>query len=488
MKKRYAFFLCSLLFSCESQVEKEHRLAHTYCSSCHLFPEPALLDKGTWEADVLPQMALRMGVDLSLLSDVPHEDLDEVMKTIPDKPMVTEEEWRLISQYFIKNAPDQIETRPLTDLPEQSQFDVLPHSLRGNQFITLVKFDSAYNKLFVGNRFARLYALDENLTVSDSFQLDSPPSDMMFQRDTPLVLTMGIMDPNDQTVGNLSRLSISGRNGQVLLDSLKRPVHIAMDDLDHNGETDYVISCFGNYTGYLLAIEKKGDQLLKHIVHNLPGTRKVEIKDFNNDGLNDIIALITQGDEQLTVFINEGNFKFTPQRLLRFSPVYGSSYFEIADMNSDGHTDIIYTNGDNADYSMILKPYHGIRIFLNDGKDQYNESWFHPMHGASKTVVRDFDQDDDMDIAAISFFPDFQDHPEQSFLYFNNENGKLQPQITPLGSAARWLIMEAADIDRDQDDDLVLGALNFPGDVPQSLIQKWKKNSTALLIFRNQKN
>src|SRR5205809_395414 len=38
-----ALLSVSLLFliSCESQTQKEERLAHQYCSSCHLFPEPS---------------------------------------------------------------------------------------------------------------------------------------------------------------------------------------------------------------------------------------------------------------------------------------------------------------------------------------------------------------------------------------------------------------------------------------------------------------
>ena len=43
--------------------------------------------------------------------------------------------------------------------------------------------------------------------------------------------------------------------------------------------------------------------------------------------------------------------ELSSQELLRFQPVYGSSYFEFADFNKDGHKDILYTCGDNADFS-----------------------------------------------------------------------------------------------------------------------------------------
>src|SRR5207244_12000496 len=36
------------------------KAAHIYCQSCHLFPEPDLLDKKTWIEQTLPQMKIRV--------------------------------------------------------------------------------------------------------------------------------------------------------------------------------------------------------------------------------------------------------------------------------------------------------------------------------------------------------------------------------------------------------------------------------------------
>jgi hypothetical protein len=167
--------------------------------------------------------------------------------------------------------------------------------------------------------------------------------------------------------------------------------------------------------------------------------------------------------------------------------VYGVSYFELVDFNKDGAMDILLTNGDNWDYSAISKNYHGIRIFLNDGKDTFKEAWFYPLFGTSKAVARDFDNDGDLDIAAISFYDDLN-QPEQGFLYFSNK-GNLQFDVssTPAAATGKWLTLEAADIDRDGDTDLVLGSyfhnigeltkLMFKGifSVPQLLVLKNKQ-------------
>ena len=251
------------------------------------------------------------------------------------------------------------------------------------------------------------------------------------------------------------------------------------------GENDFLVSAFGNFTGGLHALEENNGAYTKHTIHDLPGNRKSIVRDFNNDGLPDIIALITQGDERIALFTNRGGFRYSYQVLLKFPPVYGSSYFELLDFNTDGHLDILYTNGDNADYSPILKPYHGVRMFINDGRNQFSEYWHHPMHGASMAKSVDFDLDGDLDIAAISFFPDFVNHPEHGFVYFENQNGKLVAYSTAMAATGRWIAMESADIDEDGDEDIILAALNFPTGVPQELLEAWNKKKTSLLVLEN---
>lgn len=477
-----------ILLSCEKGKQKPEQLAKQYCGSCHAFPEPSLLDKKSWEEGVLPQMAFRMGIDYGLLQSVNPDEVSEIIKVLPPQAMVSEEQWNAIKDFYIQHAPDSLPGIASRELPVTKQFTVSEFRLPQKTYplITLVRYDSVNENIFIGTRLSKLYQLSANFTFQDSIELHSPPADIIFQPDKEMLLAcLGIMDPNDQAKGTLTRLKLNNDEQQVLIDSIKRPVHIQKVDLNNDEQDDFVVAAFGNYTGALLVYEKSKSSYIRHVIHALPGTRKTIIKDFNGDGLNDVLALITQGDEQIVLFTNTGNFKFRVEVLLRFSPVYGSSYFDLFDFNKDGKPDILYTNGDNADYSPTFKPYHGVRIFLNDGRNKFDEHWFYPMHGASQALARDFDNDGDQDIAAISFFPDFEKHPEQSFLYFENDNGKLIPSVTPLASTGRWLVMEAADIDKDGDDDLLLGALDFTAQVPESLLAQWRAHNTALLILRN---
>ena len=479
---------CSVfLYSCLDQNSKDERLARQYCASCHVFPEPGLLNKTTWETNVLPQMSFRMGIDYSQLSSIATEDQPAVMSTLPQSPMVSVEDWESIKRYYLANAPDTVHTGGKVITDQLTHFQIEAYPLQTTPFITLIKSDTSSGKIFIGTRLSKLYRLNKNLVPEDSFMLPSPPSHILISSpQEAMVSLMGIMDPNDQAKGQISGLGIQSHTLSTSIDSLKRPVHFELADLDRDGLDDIIVCAFGNYSGALVAYRNKGNgQFEKHMLQPLPGARKVVVRDFDNNGTVDILALMSQGDEKIILLLNQGNFKFRLNTILSFPPVYGSSFFDVADFNQDGKFDILYTNGDNADYSMILKPYHGVRVFLNNGNNDFKESWFYNMHGASQAVARDFDLDGDLDIAAISFFPDFTNSPQQGFIYFENAEGNYIPRITPFAVQGRWLTMEASDIDDDGDCDLLLGALDFSGGVPEQLRQQWKQEKTSILLLRN---
>jgi hypothetical protein len=331
--------------------------------------------------------------------------------------------------------------------------------------------------------------LDQHFTRIDSIFIESPTSQLLIEKDGLLkVLRMGIMDPNDQKKGSLISLDFKTKETKVLIDSLKRPVFFERKDINNDGLEDYIICAFGNYTGELSVYHNLGNnQFKKNTINPQPGTRKVEIRDVDKDGNPDIIALIAQADEKVVLFLNKGDFKFQPKILARFPSVYGSSYMEVIDFNKDGYFDLVCTNGDNADFSVITKPYHGVRILLNDGKNNFTQFWFYPMPGASEVKARDFDLDGDVDLAVISFFPNFKNNPE-SFLYFENRGNDFEVKSTPLGNAGRWLRMECVDVDSDGDQDLLLSALNFRSLVSDSLFNQWKSENTGILFLENKLN
>jgi hypothetical protein len=483
-----AVVLILSVLSCNDQNSKGERLAKQYCASCHAFPDPSLLDKKTWAEKVMPEMAFRMGLDNSALSTINFEDQSAILRSLPTHPMMSEEDWETIKHYYNSKAPDSLSIADQNVKDSLKQFEVLPLRLRvaQHQMVTFIKHDSTTNSIYVGSRAGKLYELNTTFNVIDSFQLQSAPSKLEFTpAEDPRILLMGIMDPNEQAKGSLVELRDKG-NIIPVLDSLQRPVDFVTGDLDNDGASDYVVCNFGNYTGSLMAFQSRvGGGFNKFFLQRLPGARRVILKDLDGNGTLDILALMAQGDERIIAFYNQGNFQFRMTTLLRFNAVYGSSYFEIADFNNDGKFDILHTSGDNADYSPVLKPYHGLRIFLNTGANQFKENWFYPMHGASQARAGDFDGDGDVDIAAISFFPDFKTRPDQGFIYFENTPKGFNAKVTHLGRKGRWITMEMSDIDSDGDQDLLLGSLAFPTQIPENILAEWGKEKYDLLLLRN---
>ena len=479
------------LLSCENQHQKDERLAKQHCGSCHIFPDPNLLDKKTWEKKVLPEMAFRMGLDNSPLNTSPFEDQVAILMSLPPAPMISQENWERIKKYYNETAPDSL------IIPEQkindtlTQFEVKPIRLpvMQHQVVTLIAQDSTKDTIYIGTRQGNLYEFNHNFGVKDSIRLSSAPSKLILQENSdPTILLMGIMDPNEQARGSVAVLQ-QDQTFANKIDSLQRPVDFERVDFNNDKTDDYIICNFGNHTGSLAVYQGLANgKFQRHVLSDLPGARRIIIKDFDGNGLPDIMTLMTQGDERILLFYNQGNFQFRLTTLLRFTAVQGSSYIEIADFNHDGKSDILYTNGDNADFSAILKPYHGVHIFLNNGTNEFKESWFYPMHGASQARIADFDRDGDLDIAAVSFFPDFKNHPEQGFIYFENTPQGFKPQITRLANKGRWITLEAFDYDHDGDKDILLGSLTFPNLVPKELMTKWGADQISILLIQNKLN
>ena len=250
----------------------------------------------------------------------------------------------------------------------------------------------------------------------------------------------------------------------------------------------FLVSEFGKWTGNLSLFLNKGDEgYLRTVVEARCGATRAESRDINNDGLPDIIALFGQGIEALEAYINQGDGSFKHQRLLEFESAYGSSYFSLVDLDNDGDEDLVYTAGDNADYLPILKSYHGIYLYLNDGDYNFELSEFLPQNGAYKAIPADFDQDGDLDIASISFFPDYTTHPNEGFIYFENVDGEYTRSTFENLRLGRWISMDYADYDQDGDQDLVLGSLAFETvPVQQELESNWINRGIPFVILENQ--
>lgn len=459
----------------EDNTEKQDKgelLAKQYCASCHLFPEPQLLDKKTWKTGVLPNMGWRLGIRQNGADPFKDMDPDNVplvksLNLFPEKPIIDEKDWNLIVQYYETHAPDSPKSQP--PHPEVNEsltlFEGVPFFIGKDQapVVSMVKINAQSHELYVGDTKNALYIFDSKIQLESSWYMPSAPVDIDFPAGkAPRLLCIGSFAPTEVSNGNFFSFDPEGKFGPTdfQFDSIHRPVSFASGDLNGDGMEDAVICSFGNHTGSLSWYESL-DPGKQHLLLSQPGARRAIITDLNQDGKPDIVALFSQAREELVSFINKGDGQFAFNLLYAFPPVYGVSDFALDDFNGDGHPDILVTNGDNWDLSPIKKYYHGVRILTNDGTNQFKETWFYPSYGASSARSGDFDGDGDLDIALISFSDDLE-KTAYGFKYLENKgNQTFQPYATAATSNGKWLTMDVGDLDGDGDLDIVLGSFMY---------------------------
>ena len=372
--------------------------------------------------------------------------------------------------YYIGTAPDSLpgQQRSLPIQKGLSLFKAVVPSLSypspTTSFVHIDTTTKEHSVLLSDAISKHLFRLNSGLQLVDSIAGAGTIVDLDIHSSSMVATDIGLMNPTNGLFGKAERIGLNGQ-GKMLLDStplfasLARPVQITACDLNQDGKTDYLVCEFGNLTGSLSWMENMGDNEFKHhVITAVPGAIKAYLRDENKDGLPDLWVLFAQGDERISLFTNLGQGHFSERKVLRFPPSYGSSYFELADFNGDGHPDIVYTCGDNADFSEVLKPYHGVYIFLNDGNNNFTQKYFYPINGCYKAMARDFDGDGRLDLAVISFFADYARQPEEGFVYLENKGDfNFQPYTLAEATVGRWLTMDVGDLDGDGKPDIILG-------------------------------
>lgn len=497
---RFLLFLsCFYLISCEAtegsgasndDVNKQ-QLAATWCGSCHAVPAPDDLPLNTWRETILPRMGHRLGIFSSPADRQAVLALDPTAaadKIYPESPQIDPADWEAIQDYYLSNAPVALGETKLTLSEEVAYFQpVFPDVFLSPPSATMVHFlapkagyllADANKKVLL--KFDQEHQLGAQLIVGEGATAYCQTSS-----GDAFLSVIGSFSPTEEANGSVWHLRSNGEVSQVI-DNLKRPTDIAIFDLENDGAPELIVSEFGKLTGRLAWWKKEATGWQAHVLINRPGATRVIPMDYNHDGLIDIISLFAQGDEQIMAFINQGEGTFKAETLVQFPPSYGSSSLDTLDWNDDGLVDFIYTNGDNADYLPILKPYHGVRIFEQSPSGTLTEELFLPLPGAYGATVADYNLDGKKDIAAISFFPDFAHQARQSFILFEqSESSLFTPKPFPYNKRGRWLRLTAGDLEGDGDIDLLTASLAFETVPDNGEVAGWVTQGIPYVFWEN---
>src|SRR5881394_516156 len=288
-----------------SELRFGEQLARQYCQSCHLFPEPDLLDKATWEKGALPMMSKWLGISKMNLDLRPGRKIVEAASLFPSSPILPDTDWEAIRKYYIESAPE----KPLPQVPHPkirmglNQFKVVSPDYRFQiPLTTLVKIDPDAKQFYLGDAGTKtLNVLDPQGNMKFSCPIDSPAVGLVIRQHHFYATLIGSVTPSDEPQGELVEFK-QGTNGfqknLTLAENLMRPVEAVFADLNNDGKEDFVICSFGNYIGRFSWFENLGgNKYGEHILLELPGAVRACVYDFNKDGLLDIIVMMAQARE-----------------------------------------------------------------------------------------------------------------------------------------------------------------------------------------------
>lgn len=482
-------------------------ITRRHCSGCHLFPEPALLDKNTWANQTLPAMGPHLGIFEYKGEEYPRDltaDLPE--NFYPERALLSENEWQDILDFYAEMSPNRLESSVEYDeiIRDELFFETMRPSYRSdsNPMVSAITFDRGNRLIYMADaNLERIVIFNSDLEVVNSFKVPASVAEITIINDDSepgrkemLITYIANIGPSDALDGSISHgwydpATGGGEFDIKIIENIARPVKAKLSDLDNSGVPDLLVNEFGHRKGSLFWLKGDGEggfQPEKNFLINTPGCLDSEVVDWTGNGLPDILVLCSQVDQAIYLFKNLGNGEFSRSTLLQFPITAGSSSFEVHDFNGNGLWDILYTSGDNADYSMVYKPYHGVYIYTNEGDDQFTESWFYPINGAYSAKARDFSGDGSLDIAVTSFFADYARKPQEGFIFFKNiGNLTFTPYHPAEASYGRWIAMDTADWTGNGRDDIVLANFSLGPTKVHQQVEAVLTQSPHLLVLKN---
>jgi mono/diheme cytochrome c family protein len=189
----FAFVGLLFIISCQQNQETSpqsgEELAKVHCASCHLFPDPELLDKSTWQNKVLPEMALQLGFQINggeVYMDIQQERRGDSTYWV-NKSAMSSDDWKKVVDYYAQKAPEKMAPQnrpPVTEI--SNLFDTSAKHVQKNGFpaISYLKIDEGNQQIYEASLFdSSLNVFDKNLKAVSSRKLNATIVDINFGQD-----------------------------------------------------------------------------------------------------------------------------------------------------------------------------------------------------------------------------------------------------------------------------------------------------------------
>jgi len=441
---------------------KGKALAQLHCTRCHLCPQPSELPSQHWPF-VLEWMGHYVGTETQ---DNPEIGPLLTPSLLVDTTVMDQDSWNSLKAYFMGESTKEAD-------PTQVYAHIAPPSSlfrKGTAFEYSDKTQSV-SAIYAHPEEKVIYASDTNRNevVRYSFKGD------YLSRGGPFSSQIGALIPHGKDVlliqtghlynkgneGAVFRFGPRQTRAEKIIDGLPRLAHARpMDQTASEQDLQLIISAFGDGDpgALLLAPVTTGqtEELL-----SLRGCVDAHPCDLDQDGDQDILALFTQGQQQMWLLRKKNDGPgYHKEMLWQRRPGQGYTGFQPVDLNNDGHLDIVTFSGNNMEIpDPPVRPYHGVHIFAGDSTGNFVEKDFFGLPGAIALEIADFNHDGRPDLLCLSNFPDWRSpSPCGAMLLLNKGNLSFQAEALPLEISSPYFSAEAVDIDEDGDLDLLLGA------------------------------
>jgi hypothetical protein len=246
-------------------------------------------------------------------------------------------------------------------------------------------------------------------------------------------------------------------------------------DLNGDGKADFALMCVGSTIAQVVVFLGNGDGTFRapEAYGNstmLPGGGTLLAGDLNGDGKPDLVAtgVTFQGSNTMVSFLNSGKGTFVQTQQFLPGSIANSL---LADLNGDGHLDLVNTRGDSNVQILSGK---GDGTFLKYGP-QY------PMtKGMNSIALADFNGDGKADLLACGYTS--SGSPSNAYaLAFGQSGGFGPPQVINGSPAGLCTGIAVADFNGDGKLDFALSGWYTPGQSAQLSVFMGKGDGTFQL-------
>jgi hypothetical protein len=224
---------------------------------------------------------------------------------------------------------------------------------------------------------------------------------------------------------------------------------IVAADFNNDGNMDLAVGAADNFSNFVTVLLGDGKGGFAPAAGSPFATGTVPLAlaagDLNGDHIPDL-AVGNFGDNTVTVLLNDGHGGFSPAPSSPLSFTSSPNGLAIADVNKDGHGDLIVATGNTIQSGQV-------HVLLGDGAGNFSEDTNSPFAvGASPqdVAVADLNGDGSLDLAVANAHD-----ATYSVLYGDGSGGFTPAPGSPYASAGSPFIVGVADFNGDNKPDLI---------------------------------